>query len=435
VTRRVTIKYNRVTIKKPGIPGFVGIYLDLMVTRPNVTIRMAEFRALRAFFGDGDTIQGIFENDFLDPAFFFPRVYPSRMYALVFLCSHFISGFRLQMYQPIATLCLKCHHIGGYLLTYITLCKYQEVPGGCGFDSRRSHKSRTGSTSVRLYLLQATFRQSWLNGDNAFRRTFRRASAALRTLFIIDRSQKVFDMDSVKFAVFLTELAANAADFAVDTRRFTRVVGMTSHTGFAIVGNQLNQTFRAGCRAHAAGGTFFIVNDRNAVYHRNGAEFALQQAGSAAQAAVNAGFGAAARQLHQRRTAGHAFIIISKITFAFTAGASDESALPGLFLYGDAHDLPDFPRRFISAHRASIGFGLAFDDGVRERVAARKAAAAAIGAGQCVAYQRQSRIRLHLELDGGDPQAHAQQEPHAPKRQHGVNNANSHDNQLSPLRL
>ena len=201
----------------------------------------------------------------------------------------------------------------------------------------------------------------------------------------------------------------------------------------AVKGDQLDQVLGAGCDADAAACAFAVVDDGHAVHHRDGVEGTARHAGAEADAAVGAELVAAAHT-GGRDAVGCAGVGVLLQRQLGCARAHDLCAHAHRLADLDAHHGADGPGGVAAADGAGVRLGIAGDDGLGQRRAARVAAAAAVGARQALEHLRDALVLLDGEDAGGDGQHHAEEEAEGGHDADGDENFDEHFHCLHLLR-
>ena len=121
-------------------------------------------------------------------------------------------------------------------------------------------------------------------------RTLRSALSAVHALLVVDFGQEVRDMDGIVFTLFYAEIAADTSRAANLLNSRSLVVAGAADRILAVVGQKLDQMFRTGDHAFAAGLTGVPVDSCNTVDNVNGVKRAGFHTGTEPEAAEGTAF-------------------------------------------------------------------------------------------------------------------------------------------------
>lgn len=121
-------------------------------------------------------------------------------------------------------------------------------------------------------------------------RAFGSAFAAVLTFIVIDVRNVVYNMNGIIFALFLTNMAGDAADGADLFDVLPGIPVRTAYSKLVFIRKQLDDVLRAGDDTFAAGLAGFAVDTGNTVHNVDGVKGTCPDAGAKPQTSVCAVF-------------------------------------------------------------------------------------------------------------------------------------------------
>lgn len=224
------------------------------------------------------------------------------------------------------------------------------------------------------------------------------ALAASDTLFRINDSVEVDDLDSALLTGLDALHAADAADFAnLDSSR-TTVAVVASDNSLCLLRKNVNEALWASLGTFAAGNTLVGVNSRNTVANLDTAELTGTDAVAQTQAAETAA-GKSTGQLSSSCTALNAVVDHLGVCYVVVAYTADNGNL-WLNVTADAEDLAAGLGTFLSANRAGTDFSLALAQGSSITGTTGESAGTAVGAGKYSQNSLSLLVLRHSHDDG-----------------------------------
>ena len=224
------------------------------------------------------------------------------------------------------------------------------------------------------------------------------ALAAADTLRRIDVGEVVRHMNRVMLAGPLAHPARDAGRLADCHGSLAHILVGALHDDEAVLGLERNEAVRAGLHALAAGGALVTVHNRDTVADMDGVEVADCLAVAEADTAVRAQLPPAEQRL--RRLAGADAVVVIQLLRVFIGAVAGNERNLALRRAGvRAEDRSKLCRDLRAADRTLVARRRTgpVRESVGVIVAAREAAAAAVGTGQLRTQVNEQLIFLHLE--------------------------------------